>query len=485
MLKSIKIILPFFLVMAAASFARIIKVPADQPTIQSGINAAENGDTVLVYPGTYFENVNFHAKRIVITSRFYESGDLSFIQSTIINGSRPVNPDTSSCVLIISGEDSTAVLQGFTITGGKGTKWRDEHGAGLYREGGGILIAKSSPTVRFNVIMNNEAANTSGVTSAGGGGIRAGDGNPKILNNIVTSNIGRYGAGIVLNFTGAVVRNNIITKNSGGQDYGGGALWMNHDGASQKIIENNTITANKVVGIYVYQGSSIIKNCIIWADPPTSAVQIVVRTGGPTVSYSNVLGGYSGSGNIFSDPQFADSTLTLKDKSPCIDAGDKSIEYNDVENSLAPGNALFPSRGSLSNDMGTYGGPGAAKLPNFNLPTSVRLNVSSLPAEYRLYQNYPNPFNPSTAISYQLLAFSHVTIKVYNLLGSEITTLVNEDKPAGKYSVQFNSQQTINCRQLSSGVYFYSMQVRASNTGKQPQSSSAVFVETKKFILLK
>ncbi len=460
-------ILPLVLFFATAiSSAKIINVPADQSTIQDGINAASNGDTVLVYPGTYFENINFHGKKIVLTSRFCESGDLSYIQSTIINGSRPANPDNSSCVLIVGGEDSTAVLQGFTITGGKGTKWLDEHGAGTYREGGGILIAKSSPIIRFNIISGNEAANTSGVTSAGGGGIRAGDGNPKILNNIIASNKGRYGAGIVLNYTGAIVKNNIITNNSGGQDYGGGALWMNHDGTSQKIIENNTITGNEVVGVFVYQGSSIIRNCIIWADPTTSAVQIVVRSGGPTVLYSDVYGGYNGTGNIFIDPQFEDSAFTLKDNSPCIDAGNKAVEFNDPENPAMPGNALLPARGSLSNDIGAYGGPGAAKFPNFNLTTSVRLKDNNMPADFRLYQNYPNPFNPETTINFSTLKSGRVTIKIYDLLGKEAATLINEEKPAGNYSLRFNAVN------LVSGVYLYKM-------------VAGDFVETRKFILLK
>ena len=466
------ILLFMFITGTAVLNAKIIQVPADQPTIQNGINAAENGDTVCVYPGTYFENINFKGKKIVITSRFYEHGNLNFIQSTIINGSKPANTDTASCVLIISGEDSTTVLQGFTITGGQGTKWRDEHGAGIYREGGGILIAKSSPTIRFNIIINNEAVNISGVNSGGGGGVRAGDGNPKILNNIVTSNKGRYGAGIVLNYTGAVVKNNIITNNSGGQDFGGGALWMNHDGSSPKIIENNTITANKVVGVYVYQGSSIIRNCIIWADPPTSTVQILVRSGGPTVSYSNILGDYSGTENIFSDPLFADSTFSLQDNSPCVDAGDKAVGFNDPENSLLPGTALPPSRGSLLNDMGAYGGPGAGKFPNFNLPTSVALNGYSLPSEYRLLQNYPNPFNPATKINFSIPKTSYVTIKVFDLLGKEVAMLTDEKKSAGNYSLEFNAGN------LASGVYFYSMQAGAS-------AGSAAFTETRKLIVLK
>jgi len=83
-----------------------------------------------------------------------------------------------------------------------------------------------------------------------------------------------------------------------------------------------------------------------------------------------------------------------------------------------------------------------------------------------LFLNYPNPFNPTTAIKYQIPELSFVTLKVYDVLGNEITTLVNEEKPAGLYEVEFNKNG------LTSGVYFY-------------QLKSESFVETKKMILLK
>ncbi|RJQ57664.1 MAG: T9SS C-terminal target domain-containing protein [Stygiobacter sp.] len=72
-----------------------------------------------------------------------------------------------------------------------------------------------------------------------------------------------------------------------------------------------------------------------------------------------------------------------------------------------------------------------------------------IPTEIRLEQNYPNPFNPETAISYQLSAFSFVTLKVYDVLGREVATLVNEHKVSGVYEVKFNRSN------LASGIYFY------------------------------
>jgi len=89
-----------------------------------------------------------------------------------------------------------------------------------------------------------------------------------------------------------------------------------------------------------------------------------------------------------------------------------------------------------------------------------------IPTEFTLEQNYPNPFNPSTKISWQSPVSSHQSLKVYDVLGNEVATLVNEEKPAGSYEVDFDASQ------LSSGIYFYKLQAGS-------------FFETKKMLLLK
>ena len=94
-----------------------------------------------------------------------------------------------------------------------------------------------------------------------------------------------------------------------------------------------------------------------------------------------------------------------------------------------------------------------------------------LPTEFVLHQNYPNPFNPSTKIKFQIVDYGLVTLKVYDILGNEIATLVNEEKPAGEYEVMFDSHSG-NIRNLQSGVYFY--QLKTGN-----------FIETKKMILIR
>ncbi|MBK7868346.1 MAG: T9SS type A sorting domain-containing protein [Ignavibacteriales bacterium] len=91
---------------------------------------------------------------------------------------------------------------------------------------------------------------------------------------------------------------------------------------------------------------------------------------------------------------------------------------------------------------------------------------SGIPDRYELFQSYPNPFNPTTTIKYSIPRVSFVNIRIYDILGREVKTLVNEEKLPGIYSIQFNGGN------FTSGVYFYRLQAGS-------------FVETKKFILLK
>jgi hypothetical protein len=372
-------------------YGQIIHIPADYPTIQEGIDAAVPDDTILVDNGEYFENLNLHGKNIVLCSNFALTGDLNDIMTTIINGSTPVYPDTASCVLIVSGEDSTAVVQGFTITGGNGTKWEDEHGPGnFYTEGGGILIQYSSLTIKNNIIRNNKATQYgSGIVSAGGGAIRCGDGNPHIINNLMVYNQGRYGGGLVLNYSGAVIKNNIFAWNTGGQDFGGGGLWILSNGTHLIIIENNTIVNNHSTlgggGIRLWSAVAQITNNILWGNTANTAPQIQGNTG--TVTYCCVQGGYTGSGNIDTDPQFYNSDFLLDVQSDCVDSGNPDAAYYDPEDIQNPGFALYPAWGIITNDMGAFGGPGCLTLPeiitaihDFEPSVNQQVMVSILPA---------------------------------------------------------------------------------------------------------
>jgi hypothetical protein len=103
---------------------------------------------------------------------------------------------------------------------------------------------------------------------------------------------------------------------------------------------------------------------------------------------------------------------------------------------------------------------------NVVIITGLRESKSQLPLEYALYQNYPNPFNPSTTVRYDLPRATFVTLSIYDVLGRQISTIVEGEKPAGTYQVN------VYIPNLPSGVYFYRIQARD-------------YVKTKKFVLLK
>jgi len=108
---------------------------------------------------------------------------------------------------------------------------------------------------------------------------------------------------------------------------------------------------------------------------------------------------------------------------------------------------------------------------NYEYSKEVEVDLGK-PTSFVLNQNYPNPFNPTTVISYQLPVNSYVTLKVYNAIGTEVTTLVNGYKEAGSYNYELGSANGGRNYEMSSGIYFYTL--RAGD-----------FVQTKKMILLK
>jgi len=105
--------------------------------------------------------------------------------------------------------------------------------------------------------------------------------------------------------------------------------------------------------------------------------------------------------------------------------------------------------------------------------SAVQDDIHTHPNFFKLEQNHPNPFNPTTTIKYEIKELTDVELKVVDILGREIATLVNEQKPAGSYEIEFNASS------LPSGIYFYGLQ--AVPTGRQAGS----FVETKKMVLMK
>ncbi|MCK4653768.1 MAG: right-handed parallel beta-helix repeat-containing protein [Candidatus Cloacimonetes bacterium] len=245
-------------------------------SIQAAIYLCSNGDTVLVAPGTYVENINFIGKSIKVGSLFLTTGDTIYISQTIIDGNQNWH-----VVEFYSGEDSTAILTGFTITNGSA-----EYGGGIYcrynsspslsyltisgntagygggiycrdssnpsienvtisgntanwRDGGGLLCWSSSPILTNSIIIGNTA------TRNGGGISCTYSSNPRIDNVIIsgntTTNMDGYGGGIFCRWSSnPIITNSIISGNTACR--GGGGIYIR--GSSNPRIENVTITGN-------------------------------------------------------------------------------------------------------------------------------------------------------------------------------------------------------------------------------------------------
>lgn len=175
--------------------ANVFRIAADGsgdlPTIQEGIVWATKGDTVWVDTGTYYENLRFYKKGVLVTSSYLfdeVDEDTTTIKRTVIDGSRQTRgEDKGSVVYFSSGVDSTSALIGFTIRGGTGTEVGT--GADARINGGGIFCdLGSSPTIAHNIITENQALDN-------GGGIFLNSAAPNILHNIITRNSTVNGAG--------------------------------------------------------------------------------------------------------------------------------------------------------------------------------------------------------------------------------------------------------------------------------------------------
>lgn len=324
----------------------VLAVPAKYSSIQAAIDSAVPGDTVLVAPGRYYENIRFKGKGIVVASQFARTRNEADIERTIIDGSKPTHPDTGTVVRFVNQEDSTAVLEGFTITGGTGTIWLDAKDLAYFREGGGILCELGSPTIRSNHIVDNVATATTNnvngdsLLSAGGGAIRCGYSEPTITNNVIRGNKGRYGGGIVLFHSAGIVKNNLIVDNTGGEDFGGAGLWIVGSLSYRltTLVEHNTIVNNTSTtadasnpramkgrggALIIAQNKVIFRNNLVWGNAQVSGMQVSFGAASPPEMSNNLVqGGAPGAGTLSADPKFAETTrFTLAPDSPAKRAG--------------------------------------------------------------------------------------------------------------------------------------------------------------------
>jgi len=569
-----KILLKVFIVVflfTSNSLAEILNVPSGKyPTIQAGIDSSINGDTVLVAEDTYYENINFRGKAIIVASQFIMDKDTSHISKTIINGSEHTNPDSGSVVYFISGEDTTSVLCGFTITGGSGTYFEAGnsyggggiymlaggkilhnritdnnlasqemcHGAGLvlmisdtsnnvvieYNDfiynsivstlkcgGGGIylkLVDANYIKVSKNFISYNSVTCTGTYKSYGGGlGVSIDlptEENVVIENNIISNNelhcVASIGAGIYVVYwepggevfdynPTPLIYNNIISNNFTEDKGGGIGIWTvedNHQTSSiispQPAIINNTIvnnSANDGCGIFNFDSYPLLMNNILWNDLSASGSREIfndnlnyqifgdkINGGELFVYYSDIQGGWEGEGNIDAYPAFVDTAngdYSLTQFSKCVGIGIDSSFIQDYWYCCPSTDYYGKNR---PNSIDKYIDIGAIESTYQRDATGIELRIDMYPNRFNLSQNYPNPFNPSTTIEFTLPKSEFITLTVYNILGKEVTTLVNNKLQAGNHIYEFDGSK------LASGVYLYRIE-------------SGNFQDVKKMILIR
>lgn len=346
-------------------------------TIQHGIDRAGSGDTVLVHPGTYQENIKFNGKNITVGSFFVMTGNKSYIAQTVIDGNR-----SGRVVTFENGENAGAVLSGLTLTNGY------IQGTGTAGSGGGLACFNANPTLTHLIVSGNQATAEGGGlyfsycssklqdtlvtnnTAFAGGGIRYSYGSPSLENVAITHNsTQRDGAGIQFYHADASVKNALIANNVGGAK-GGGLMF---DRSSPTVI-NVTIADNTTTGHggglnVSYASNPTLINSIVWGNAPE---QIYFDPAWPgevvTIQYSDVQGGAAGivtngqgpvnwgAGNLDTDPRFVGgSDYHLAPNSPPIGAGTLAdAPAADLDGSLRPNPAgSYPDLGAYEHPLGS------------------------------------------------------------------------------------------------------------------------------------
>jgi hypothetical protein len=345
--------------------------------------------------------------------------------------------------------------------------------------GGGVYIDDFNGEFRDCIITENVALASSG------GGVWCNSGNPLFFNCIVTDNwSSRHGGGFYFSLSSATVRNCLIAYNSALNE-GGGIRSSTSPTSDRKIeLRNCTIigngsndgggfytrdivtsiinctfsmnTANNIGGaIYIESTTPTITNSIFWGDSPNEI------SGSPVVTFSDIEGGWEGTGNIDADPlfrapEYAEYYLMSvvcgdPSYSPCIDAGNP----DSVDVLLDCLHGL----GTEFCDMGAYGGRFGEPPVSIGEEGEIP-NIISLPKAFKLYQNYPNPFNPSTTIVFDITGNAGmqqpVNLTIYDIRGRRVRTLINSGLVPGNYKIHWDGS-TDRGVAISSGIYLYNL----------------------------
>ncbi len=336
----------FLLLCAGFCSGATLHVPGQYPTIQAGIDAAVDGDTVLVGTGEYAitEPVTFRGKAVTLC------GECGPELTTIRMSETPIDPNRASIVVFENGETAESVLQGFALMDAlhSGVVIRNASRATIKNciissnNARGVLCRyESHATLESCVIADNLV---SGHTY--GGGIFCGSpalpdpSSVTLIACVIARNLATYGGGAFLaGSTPSTLINCLVIENrAGGHSPGimGGARLINCT-----VARNRGTTNASGWGGAAISGGRELTNCILWGNRLSPAVQgPQIGAGSPTVTYSCIEDGWPGEGNFDQDPRFEDpanSDYHLQITSPAIDAGTyEGAPSEDIDGNLRP-----------------------------------------------------------------------------------------------------------------------------------------------------
>jgi hypothetical protein len=486
-------------ILAASAFARIINIPAEYPTIQAGIDAAINGDTVLVAPGEYQEDSLVIQDKNVFLTTAEGPTNTHIVGHVVIRGAQVdtscalrgfrismivENPYTNAYALVYV-RTGAPIIEGNIIENNETSAF----GAGIETDARGVII-------RANIIRDN-------FTFAIGGGIFSGSydttavGINIIEGNVISSNRAGWsvcesgsGGGIVIGSPG-ITRYNLIINNEAFRyicqpDGGGLKRYVIH----QSYICNNTIVGNAARmgnsnglggGVRIqtrqYSSQSPFRNNIIAFNPFGGGVNVFYYDSSEVdwdynLVFGNGGGDYigiePGPHDIQADPLFVDrfsGDYRLLPNSPCIDAGDPTFP---------------PDPDSTRADIGAYYFDQSVGIDEDEAPSG--------PYKFALRQNYPNPFNGETIISYNLDQESTVSLFIFSITGHLVLPLLNKEvQEAGEHKYTWEGRDA-NGREVSTGIYFYELYVNDPATqmaGRPATTRAGKHRESKAMILIK
>jgi predicted outer membrane repeat protein len=495
------------LITTNALFAQIIHIPADYPTIQQGVDAASNGDTVLVHPGTYHSNnyVNVHIqnKSITLASLYLITQDTSYISQTVIDGGLDIDLSVigssnvrisgmtvtgGSCGIYCWGSNNV-IMEQLIITGNSGGF--NAAGAGVYISdcidiqfndviisdntsqgynnneswGGGIFCENSNPVFHNVTISNNTATSLS---YAYGGGIGCWNSSPIFENCLFINNSAKYGGAVYCaDGSNPVFRNVVFTGNNWDGDFGdyGSVLYLESEWGNPCFpsLINCSMTSNYPAYGYFGKAEGVI-GC---GDPCPSNVTVINSISWyngydenwwdymsySSVTYSNIgdFYGYGqpGEGNIHIEPLFLGTgahPYQLSPGSPCIDAGTPDTTGLNLPLMDLLGNYRIwdgDGDGIERIDMGAY---------ESDAPVYVGIPQSEIANPKSGIQIFPNPFITRTTIEFYLPQTSTVSIQIFNAMGAKVAELHQGTLPAGQ------QQFTWHADDLPKGLYLYRVQ---------------------------